>query len=278
MSGERTEPRWPVTVLVPTRNERGNIESLLERMPLVELVIFVDDSDDDTPAVIEREAQRSANPVQLVHRPRGARGGGLAGAVTVGLEAVTSAWVCVMDGDLQHPPEVVARLMERTTDGDVDLVVASRRNWESINEGLGPVRRLVSWVFGRAAFALFGSRLSSVRDPLSGFFVVRTKSLDTGLLKATGFKILLEILITHTELRPAEVGFAFARRGSGESNGSPREAVRYVRHVLRLRRRATAAGRPLGSASGHEVAGPGQHGQPDQGGGARRQDQPLHPA
>lgn len=231
------EQRWPVTVVVPTRNEADNVVALLERLPLVERVLFVDDSDDATPDVIAAAAASSPNPVGMVHRPRGRRPGGLAGAVTVGLDQVASAWACVMDGDLQHPPEVVGQLMERTLGGDVDLVVASRRNWESINEGLGPVRRVASWVFGRAAFLLFGSRLSGVSDPLSGFFAVRTKAVDVPLLQATGFKILLELLITHPELRTTEVGFAFAKRGSGDSNVSPREALRYIRHLVRLRRR-----------------------------------------
>ncbi|MBW3629176.1 MAG: hypothetical protein KY464_07760, partial [Gemmatimonadetes bacterium] len=44
------------------------------------------------------------------------------------------------------------------------------------------------------------------------------------------------------ELRSDEVGFAFQRRGSGHSNGSVREAVRYLRHVVRLRRRMVRAG------------------------------------
>lgn len=242
MSGNQSEERWPVTVVVPTRNEAGNIAALLDRLPCVEHVLFVDDSDDGTTSVIEQHAADARNPVSVIHRTRGARNGGLAGAVTLGMQQVTSPWICVMDGDLQHPPEEVAHLMERAAADDVDLVVASRRNWDSINEGLGPVRRVVSWTFGRAAFALFGRQLSGVTDPLSGFFAVRTKSLDVALLNATGFKILLEILVTHPQLRSDEVGFAFQRRGSGDSNGSVREAVRYLRHVARLRRRMVRAG------------------------------------
>lgn len=244
MTENQPAERWPVAVVVPTRNEAGNIVPLLQRLPLVESVIFVDDSDDGTPEVVEQVAAGSASPVTLVHRPRGQRGDGLAGAVTAGVRLVESPWICVMDGDLQHPPEVIDRLMARAAVEDVDLVVASRRNWESINEGLGPVRRVVSWVFGRAALALFEPSLAGVTDPLSGFFLVRTKALDVELLRATGFKILLEILVTHPELRRGEVGFAFARRGSGASNGSVTEAVRYLRHLVRLRRRlgSVAAG------------------------------------
>lgn len=239
---------WPVTVVVPTRHESGNIAPLLARMPRVDRVVFVDDSDDDTPTVIAGLVTDAAVPVALVHRPPGQRHGGLAGAVVAGLDSVTSTWMCVMDGDLQHPPEVIDRIMEIATTTDAELIVASRKNWESINEGLGPVRSVVSWVFGRIALVLLRPRIGGCSDPLSGFFAVRVDRLDRSRLNPTGFKILLEILVTHPELRQAEVGFAFARRGSGESNGSVREAARYLRHVIRLRRRlaSTAPHAPEG--------------------------------
>ncbi|MFP3908019.1 MAG: hypothetical protein ACLFWR_13395, partial [Acidimicrobiales bacterium] len=100
-----------------------------------------------------------------------------------------------------------------------------------------PLRSFVSWVFGRLAVVLLHSRIGTCSDPLSGYFAVRTRALDRSALNPTGFKILLEILVTHPHLRRAEVGFAFARRGAGESNGSVREVARYLRHVVRLRRR-----------------------------------------
>lgn len=226
----------PVTVVVPTRHEAGNIAPLLARMPSVDKVLFVDDSDDDTAEVIQLAAADAPMKVELLHRPAHERTGGLSGAVVAGLAMVESPWMCVMDGDLQHPPEVIAKLVDQATD-DVDLVIASRKNWESINEGLGPIRRVVSWGLGWVARSLLRSRIGNCSDPLSGFFLVRTASLRPEALNPTGFKILLEILVTHPSLNRAEVGFAFAKRGSGESNGSVREALRYLRHVVRLRRR-----------------------------------------
>src|SRR5690606_23161663 len=196
-----------------------------------------------TPTTIEAAAGAADVKVELLHRPPGARHGGLSGAVVAGLALVESEWMCVMDGDLQHPPEDVEKLMQAATT-DVDLVVASRKNWDSINEGLGPVRRVVSWTFGRIALVLLRSRIGSCTDPLSGFFVVRTRALKPELLNPTGFKILLEVLVTHPHLRRTEVGFAFAKRGSGESNGSVREAARYLQHVIRLRRRLRTQATP----------------------------------
>src|SRR5215211_1521745 len=115
-------------ILVPTRNEADNVEPLLGRLSAcVEsrtVVLFVDDSDDETPAVIRaaRERQFGSLDVQLLHRPVGVRGGGLGGAVLAGLAQTDTPWVCVMDGDLQHPPEVVPRLLLAARTANADLV------------------------------------------------------------------------------------------------------------------------------------------------------------
>ena len=78
-----------VSLIVPTRNEAGNISELLlrlDRLPAGVLgeVIFVDDSDDDTPAAIAYLAPSVDFAVDLVHREPGMREGGLSGAVVEG--------------------------------------------------------------------------------------------------------------------------------------------------------------------------------------------------
>jgi energy-coupling factor transporter ATP-binding protein EcfA2 len=97
-----------VCVLVPTRNEAGNVGPLLARLGPVLAglggeVLFVDDSDDHTRAAVAAAASAAAVPVRLLHRTRAERTGGLGGAVQQGLAAATARLVVVMDGDLQHP-------------------------------------------------------------------------------------------------------------------------------------------------------------------------------
>lgn len=86
----------------------------------------MDDSDDDTPDVIRRVSARADLPVRLLHRPPGQRDGGLGGAVVLGLQTSQNPWCVVMDGDLQHLPELVPALLARGVADDVDVVVASR--------------------------------------------------------------------------------------------------------------------------------------------------------
>jgi dolichol-phosphate mannosyltransferase len=232
-----------LSVLVPTRNEAGNVEELLRRLAAAVAgvpteVIFIDDSDDLTPEVIRSIARRGgggACQVSLIHRQDARRAGGLAGAVVDGLRAARAPWACVLDADLQHPPETIPRLLARAERDGADLVVASRHCAQGGADGLGPVRSLISVVSSAAARTLFPWRLRGVTDPMSGFFLVRPGAIDLEALRPRGFKILLELLVRCDSLRRAEVGFRFADRHAGESKGSLREGLNYLRSLGELR-------------------------------------------
>ncbi len=139
-----------VSIIVPTRNEAGNIKALLTRFrnsfygTSIE-VIFVDDSTDDTPQVVEAAVTDfPAQNVRLIHRLPEQQTGGLGGAVVVGLKAARADYACVMDGDLQHPPEVAPVLLQTALEQNADLVVATRRSDESRVTGLNTARNLIS--------------------------------------------------------------------------------------------------------------------------------------
>jgi Glycosyl transferase family 2 len=249
-----------VSVVVPTRNEAGNVERLIRLLddvvPMVPMeIVFVDDSDDDTVAAIERAGRRSRRSVEVIHRAEGERSGGLGGAVLAGLRRARGAWACVMDADLQHPPAVLQQLLECAETRDVDVVVASRlcAGGDLGDFGLG--RRAVSHACGTAAKAVFPRRLRGVSDPMSGFFMVRRAAVDLDALRPRGFKILLEILARTPGLRVAEVPFRFGERNCGDSKASLAEGLRYLGRLLALRRATTSVDRVrLGAATAAAVA------------------------
>lgn len=233
-----------VCVLVPTRNEAGNIAPLLARLARVlsgfdAEVLFVDDSTDATPEVVRRVGPESGVTVRLLHRAHSEQTGGLGGAVVAGLRVTSAPWVVVMDGDLQHPPETIPGLLEVVaSDPGVDLVLASRYGGQGGAGGLSsPSRRLVSSATTVAAKVAFPRRLAGVTDPMTGFFAVRRDALDLKGLRPRGFKILLEILARGPRLRVAEVPFTFAARGEGKSKATAREGWRYAVQLAGLRLR-----------------------------------------
>lgn len=237
-----TQPAPELAVLVPTRNEAANIEELLRRLSAAVTgipteIVFVDDSDDDTPDVIRDLARRSdgACRVSLIHRRGDQRTGGLGGAVVDGLRAAAAPWVCVLDADLQHPPEVIPRLLAAAEGDGADLAVASRYCGAGRAEGLGPTRTLISTACGSAAKLLFPMRVGCVTDPMSGFFLVRRPAVQLEALRPRGFKILLELLVRHGGLRATEVPYTFADRHAGESKGTLREGLTYLGSLAELR-------------------------------------------
>jgi len=242
------QPVPTLAVLVPTRNEAANIEELLRRISAAVTgipteIVFVDDSDDDTPAVIRRVARERGGgtcQVSLIHRRGGQRTGGLGGAVVDGLRATDAPWVCVLDADLQHPPEVVPRLLAVAERDGADLAVASRYCGTGRTDGLVPARALISVACGSAAKLLFPMRLRGVTDPMSGFFLVRRSAVHLDGLRPRGFKILLELLVRHGDLRATEVGYTFADRHAGESKGTLREGLTYLGSLADLRLGRTA--------------------------------------
>jgi len=273
-----------LAVVVPTRNEADNIRPLVTRLRAaladapdvtgVVEVVFVDDSDDDTPAVVDglsvetyreiadKQAAGGADVeglvVRLLHRTASQRTGGLGGAVVAGIDAVQAPFVVVMDGDLQHPPETVPELVRALVDGPLDLVVASRYTGGGDAGGLdGRVRGAVSSGATLAAKAVFPRALRGVTDPMTGFFGLRRSAVPTADLHPRGFKILLEILARTPGLRVGEVPFVFQPRHAGESKASLREGMRFATQLLALRtsvRRDRAA-----SSSATPTPAPGTH-------------------
>lgn len=101
------------------------------------------DSDDETPERIR--ALRSVDlPVVLMHRPTGQRRGGLSGAVVEGFSAALGEILVVMDGDLQHPPEVLPSLAvasSRATFHRSGITLCGKRTSEWTS-GTGPPDRV----------------------------------------------------------------------------------------------------------------------------------------
>ena len=227
------------TIVVPTYNERDNIATLLERLaaalPAGETeIVFVDDSTDDTPEVIEAAALTCPIPVTVHHRENGA--GGLGGAVVEGMRIARGDWIVVMDADLQHPPEIVPDLVRAGTRDGADLVVGSRYSGGGNRDGLeGGYRRIISGGSTLVTKVIFRNTLLQVSDPMSGLFAIRTSSLEVDELQPLGYKILLELVVRNRPGRIVEVPYAFQPRHAGESKSTVAEGVRFLKHLGILR-------------------------------------------
>jgi len=238
---ERVGPKGPlISLVIPTFNEAANIAELLARLAAAipaqvpAEVIFVDDSTDDTPAVIAEAAKFSRFTVSVLHRD--APAGGLGGAVTMGLREATAPWIVVMDADLQHPPALVPALVAAGQRAVADLVVATRYAGGGSRAGLdGGFRRFASGGTTFLAKTVFLRHLRGISDPMSGFFAVRAAVLDTTVLRPLGYKILLELIVRCDIRKVTELPYEFQDRFAGQSKANLSEGLRFFRHLLILR-------------------------------------------
>jgi dolichol-phosphate mannosyltransferase len=235
---ERARGGAPVASLViPTRNEANNVQPLVDRVTAALgatpfEICFVDDSDDNTGDLLLELAHSNAN-VRCLLRQGADRTGGLSTAVVAGLRMARGMYVCVMDADLQHPPELIPVLLAEAEHG-ADLVVASRYAPGGSHEGLGtPVRRLVSREATSLARMLFKEARQS-SDPLSGYFLCRRALIDGIEFRPVGFKILLELLVCVPDLRVVDVPVTQGPRAEGVSKATARQGLLYLRHLRSL--------------------------------------------
>ncbi|MCB2075012.1 MAG: glycosyltransferase family 2 protein [Novosphingobium sp.] len=209
-----------LAIILPTLNERANLGSLVERLDTAldgiawEAIIVDDNSPDGTSD--EARAISLRDPRVRVIQRIGRRG--LASAAIEGMLATAAPVVAVMDADHQHDPKLLPGMLQSISSGEYDVAVASRfaegASTEAWNQ---PKRERASNIANALARKLTHVELS---DPMSGFFMLRAKTLraDAHRLSGVGFKILLDILATsETPLRVKEFPLAFAARAQGES-------------------------------------------------------------
>ncbi|HEX5051259.1 MAG TPA: glycosyltransferase family 2 protein [Planctomycetota bacterium] len=161
-----------LTIVIPARNEKGNIEAALQRMPDLggELdVIFVEGhSRDGTWEEIQRviplyTAKRSAGRLSV--RAFQQSGKGKSDAVRVGFEHARGDLLTILDADLTMPPELLHRFYDAWCQGQADFVNGSRLCYPMEGEAMRFLNRLGNIFFARSVSTVLDCRLS---DTLCG--------------------------------------------------------------------------------------------------------------
>jgi len=227
-------------LVIPTLNEAKNIPVLIDRVQIAlarvdldyELLVVDDDSPDGTAEIVNQYAGRDPRIRLLVRR--GERG--LAGAVIHGWEHTDARLLGVMDADLQHPPETLPKLLSAVREGN-DIAIASRYAQKNSITNWNALRHFISRCSTLATLPLQRNGLR-IKDPLSGFFVVRRECIEGLNLQRDGFKILLEILVEGRINKAVEVPFRFSARHAGSSKANVRVALQYFSLLGKLSRHA----------------------------------------
>ena len=228
-----------LSLVIPTYNEARNIKAIVTLLTHLldqalpgdyELIVVDDDSPDRTWEIAQ--AMTSKYPQLRVLCRRGERG--LSTAVIRGWQVSTAQVLGVIDGDLQHPPEVLLQMLAAIEEG-ADLAVASRHVEGGGVSSWSITRRILSRGAQILALTILPKVVSRVSDPMSGYFLLRRSTIAGRTLNPLGYKILIEVIARGNIRQIAEVGYVFRERQKGESKVTWRQYIDYLRHLLRLR-------------------------------------------
>ena len=211
------------TIIIPTLNEEENIGRLIDQLlslyPQIKIMVTDDGSKDNTIRTAEQHGaaviDRSSATIK-----------GITASVLEAATKVATENIIVMDADFQHPPERVKEIIEALSSNEI--VIATRA---SVIGPWGPVRRLESII----ATALARLRVGKVRDPLSGFFGIKTelfKKIKKDNFELRCFKILVNILKNAKGAKIGYVPYEFDIRKRGQSKIQKKHIWYFLRNIF----------------------------------------------
>jgi dolichol-phosphate mannosyltransferase len=230
-----------ILVVMPTYNEKGNIEIALQRVLEHEGidVLIVDDNSDDGTAEAARDRAKNNERVNLIERPEKL---GLGTAYITGFKwGLQRGYDCLMemDTDLSHDPVELPNFAEKI-EGGSDLVIGSRYIDGKIS--------VLGWDFKRLLLSRFGNFYASrilnapLTDMTSGFRAFSKRALsaiDLDAVRSEGYAFQIEMAynVWRRGMKVIEIPIVFTERTRGRSKMSKeiiREAV-WLPWRLRLR-------------------------------------------
>ncbi|MBD2502610.1 glycosyltransferase [Anabaena azotica] len=235
------------SLIIPTYKERDNIQNVVRILSQTldefipgdyELIVV----DDDSPDLTWEVAQSLTEEYPQLRVMRRQQERGLSSAVVRGWQVARGRILGVIDGDLQHPPEVLTQLLTKMSEG-ADLALASRHVDGGGVSSWSVVRRFLSRGAQVLGLVILPGVLGRVSDPMSGYFMVRRSSIAGATLNPVGYKILLEVIGRGNVRNIGEVGYVFCERQQGESKVTWKQYIDYIHHLVRLRLSTGRVGR-----------------------------------
>lgn len=212
-------------VIIPTYNERENIENIIRKVFSLDggfdILIIDDGSPDGTAAIVKRLQQEFPERLHMIERPGKL---GLGTAYITGFKWSIDKgydYTFEMDADFSHNPEDLSRLYQACKDG-ADLAIGSR-----YCDGIS----VINWPIGRIIMSYYASVYvrtvlgMKVYDCTAGFKcysnkVLRTIDLDKVEMKGYGFQIEMKYTTYKLGFKITEVPIIFVNRKAGTSKMS----------------------------------------------------------
>lgn len=211
-----------ITIVVPAHNESASlaplVAQLLKRMDMLaircEVVIVNDGSTDDTATVIETLASQTPQ-IKSIHFSRNF---GKEAAMAAGMESALGQAVLFIDADMQHPPELIEKMVEAWRSG-AHVVNAQKRT------------RSTEHFAYRWCARLFNQGMSSaLQFDMSGAsdYKLLDRKVVQALLDCPERVRFFRGLVAWVGFKQVSVAFDVAPRVAGQSSWSTRSLLRYT--------------------------------------------------
>jgi dolichol-phosphate mannosyltransferase len=237
----KKETEMKTVIVVPTYNEKKNIETLIklihQSVPAAQVLVVDDTSPDKTYELVQK-LKKKDKKLHLLLRDRSIKGRGWAGrdgfvkALEMGADAAVE-----MDADLSHQPKYIPALIKPIAAGEADVVLGSRymKGGKDIDR---PFYRQITSNFAKNYLkCVLGLK---AKDPTSGFRAYSKNALlkiKVGTLTARDPFTVSEILYRcyRAKLRIQETPITFIDRTQGESKLQITTLLKYLARALVLR-------------------------------------------
>jgi glycosyltransferase involved in cell wall biosynthesis len=204
-----------LSVVIPVYREGHHLKAVLSTIRTTmeslnepfEMIVVDDGSPDDTWSVIEEESRS----IPMLRALRLSRNFGKELALSAGLEIARGRAVIIMDGDLQHPPELIPEMVRQWRESGFDVV-------EAVKETRGP-EPLVNKIGARIFYALL-SRLSGYNLRGASDYKLMDRRVVNAWLKMKERNLFFRGMIVWLGFEHVQIPFSVQKRTSGASKWS----------------------------------------------------------
>ena len=221
------------TIVIPVYNESKNLRILIPKIyrelksKKFELIIVDDNSNDNTSEVLKKFKMKNfEHMIRKKERD-------LSKSCIDGFKKARFKKIIVMDGDLQHKPSDIKKILYAFSKGNPDFVVGTRNLFKNKNHSLNFFRLLASRMLILIVNLLLGKKTS---DPMSGFFMFKKEvfSKSEKRLIKKGYKILLDLIyIKNQKVKVIDVDINFENRIKGRSKMSLKILINLLSMILK---------------------------------------------
>jgi len=222
------EAQKNILVIIPAYNEEGSVEKVVEEIhtyiPQVEVLVVNDGSTDKT---LERARTAGVNVLDLPFNL------GIGGAMQAGYKFALEKKYDIaiqVDGDGQHDPKEIPKLLQALEEKEVDMVIGSRFIGDSEFKS-SMMRRVGISIFSRVISLIVGQKIT---DPTSGFRAANRRAIQLFAFDYPQDYPEPEVLVLLHQcgLKMAEVPILMNERYSGESSITKLRSIYYMVKVL----------------------------------------------